>query len=166
MIRSARFGFFSTLAASALLLTGCSSTPTDGAPVVIAHTTPDPTTSAARTDTVPTIQVTPRTSVAAPTASPAGDAPAVVEPSVLEAEPSSTLTGEDLLFLSYITEFTLMEKSEIDQIRMGLSMCNSLYRGESKPDVTAEYLSDGRYTTAEVTNVLGAATVAYCPDFG
>ncbi|MFM1726306.1 DUF732 domain-containing protein [Rhodococcus sp. PAM 2766] len=80
-------------------------------------------------------------------------------------EPATELSAEDLLFLSYITEFTLMEKSESDQIRLGLSMCNALYRGQSKPDVTTDYQGDGRYTAAEVTNVLGAATVSYCPEF-
>ncbi|MGF7120410.1 DUF732 domain-containing protein [Rhodococcus sp. TAF43] len=165
MIRSARFGFFSALSATALILTGCSGTPTDGEPVVIAHPTPDATTSAAPTEAVPATHATPRTSVAGPSSLPVGDSPAVVAPPERETEPNSTLTSEDILFLSYITEFTLMEKSESDQIRMGLSMCNSLYRGQSKPDLTTEYLGDGRYTTAEVTNVLGAATVAYCPDF-
>ncbi|WFR71170.1 DUF732 domain-containing protein [Prescottella defluvii] len=161
MTRSTRLGLLLALSASVVALTGCSSTPTDSEPVVIARTTPDPTTShrvAATPRHVPTTPAPARAMVTETSTPPAPGA-------TPDAAPMDALGPEDLLFLSYITEFTLMEKPESDQIRLGLSMCNSLYRGQSKPDLTAEYLGDGRYTKAEVANVLNAATVAYCPAF-
>lgn len=161
MTRSTRLGLLLALSASVVALTGCSSTPTDSEPVVISRTTPDPTTThraSAAPRHVPTTSTSSDTTIAETPTSPAP----VVTP---DTEQSDALSTDDLLFLSYITEFTLMEKPESDQIRLGLSMCNSLYRGQSKPDLTAEYLGDGRYTKAEVANVLSAATVAYCPEF-
>lgn len=161
MIRSTRLGLLAALSTALLAATGCSSTPTDSEPVVIARTTPDPTTR--------------RPAPAAPSAVPA--APAASATDVPEtpdaAAPADTpiadrrdeLGTEDLLFLANITEFTLMEKPESDQIRLGLSMCNALYRGQDKSDLTAEYREAGTYTPAEITNVLGAATIAYCPEF-
>ncbi len=160
MIRSARLGLFSALSTYALILTGCSGTPTDGEPVVISRAVPAPAAVTTPVDALPRIQTTPAVTPAteqgttARVPAPEADSARVLEP-----------TTEDLLFLSYITEFTLMEKSESDQIRLGLSMCNSLYRGRSKADVTTDYVGDGRYTTTEITNVLGAATVSYCPEF-
>lgn len=161
MTRSTRLGLLLALPAALLALTGCSSTPTDSEPVVISRTTPDPTTTHRAAQTphhVPTTAAPADTTVAETSTSPA---PVVTS----DAEASDVLSTEDMLFLSYITEFTLMEKPESDQIRLGLSMCNSLYRGQSKHDLTGEYLGDGRYTRAEVANVLSAATVAYCPEF-
>ncbi|WP_430332639.1 DUF732 domain-containing protein [Rhodococcus sp. ACT016] len=163
MIRSTRLGLLVAVSASLLALTGCSSTPTDSEPVVIARTTPDPTTPH-RASEVPRRVTT--AAAPAPAEGVIAETPSATAPDVSRfTEPSDTLNSEDLLFLSYITEFTLMEKPESDQIRLGLAMCNSLYRGQSKPDLTAEYLGDGRYTRAEVANVLSAATVAYCPEF-
>ncbi|WP_241566033.1 DUF732 domain-containing protein [Prescottella agglutinans] len=164
MTRSTRLGLLLALPAALMALTGCSSTPTDSEPVVISRTTPDPTTPHRTSETPRHVPTTP-----APAAEPVAETSTPSTPpapaATPGAAPSDGLGPEDLLFLSYITEFTLMEKPESDQIRLGLSMCNSLYRGQSKPDLAAEYLGDGRYTRAEVANVLSAATVAYCPEF-
>ncbi|MBM4488617.1 DUF732 domain-containing protein [Prescottella equi] len=164
MIRSARLGLFSALSTSALILTGCSGTPTDGEPVVISRAAPAPAAVTTPVDALPRIQTTPAVTPATEQGTTAR-VPAPEADSARVLEPTTELSTEDLLFLSYITEFTLMEKSESDQIRLGLSMCNSLYRGRSKAGVTTDYVGDGRYTTAEITNVLGAATVSYCPEF-
>lgn len=162
MIRSTRLGLLTVLSFPFLALTGCSSTPTDSEPVVIARTTPDPTTQH-RPSAVPR----PAPLAAAPTTDPdVAETPIPLAPGdtpVPETRPA--LNSEDLLFLSYITEFTLMERPESDQIRFGLALCNSLYRGQSKPELTDEYVAQGHYTKAEVANVMTAATVAYCPDF-
>ncbi|PTR27402.1 uncharacterized protein DUF732 [Rhodococcus sp. OK519] len=165
MIRSARLGFFSALSTSVLILTGCSSTPTDGEPVVISRAAPQPVAATAPHTTPPAVvDVTDDSPTARARASTTTSAE-VASTQVNSLEPSTELSSQDLLFLSYITEFTLMEKSESEQIRLGLSMCNALYRGQSKSDVTADYRHDDRYTAPEVTNVLGAATVSYCPEF-
>jgi len=158
-MRSTRLGLLLALSASLLALTGCSSTPTDSEPVVIARTTPDPTTPH-RASTAHRA-----TTTSAPAETVIAETPSAPTSVTHDSEPRDSLNSDDLLFLSYITEFTLMEKPVSDQIRLGLAMCNSLYRGQSKPDLTAEYLGDGRYTRAEVANVLSAATVAYCPEF-
>lgn len=165
MIRSARLGLFSALSTSALILTGCSGTPTDGEPVVISRAAPAPAAATTPVDAPPRIQTTPAAVTPATEQGTTARVPAPEADSARVLEPTTELSTEDLLFLSYITEFTLMEKSESDQIRLGLSMCNSLYRGRSKADVTTDYLGDGRYTPTEITNVLGAATVSYCPEF-
>ncbi|MCA1008292.1 DUF732 domain-containing protein [Rhodococcus hoagii] len=166
MIRSARLGLFSALSTSALILTGCSGTPTDGEPVVISRAAPEPAAVTTPVSALPRVLPTQVvTSATEPGTTARVPAPGTDSAQTRTLEPTSELGTEDLLFLSYITEFTLMEKSESDQIRLGLSMCNALYRGQSRPDVTAEYLADGQYTGAEVANVLGAATVSYCPEF-
>lgn len=131
MIRSARLGLFSALSTSALILTGCSGTPTDGEPVVISRAAPTPAAVTTPVDALPHIQTTPAVTPATEQGTTAR-VPAPEADSARVLEPTTELSTEDLLFLSNITEFTLMEKSESDQIRLGLSMCNSLYRGRSK----------------------------------
>ncbi|WP_420881673.1 DUF732 domain-containing protein [Rhodococcus sp. (in: high G+C Gram-positive bacteria)] len=165
MIRSARLGLFSALSTSVLFLAGCSSTPTDGEPVVISRAAPQPAAATTPVSAPPRVLPTSSETSSAPGTTSWAPVPGADSAPPHTLEPATELSAEDLLFLSYITEFTLMEKSESDQIRLGLSMCNALYRGQSKPDVTADYQGDGRYTAAEVTNVLGAATVSYCPEF-
>lgn len=161
MIRSARLGLLTALSFPLLALVGCSSTPTDSEPVVIARTTPSPATPHRTTTDAP------RPAPLAATTDPdVAETPIPLAPGdVPTADARPVLNSEDLLFLSYITEFTLMERPESDQIRFGLALCNSLYRGQSKPELMAAYVGDDGYTRAEVANVMTAATVAYCPDF-
>ncbi len=168
--RSTRFGLTAVLSLTLLAVAGCSSTPTDGEPVVIARSTLEPST------TVPAAPRPARAAdAAASTQSGSVPDPAAVEAAAEPARPggglgaddrdADDLNTEDLLFLSNITEFTLLEKPESDQIRVGLSMCNALYRGQGAPELVTEYLDEGSYTAAEIDNVLGAATSAYCPEF-
>lgn len=161
-MRSTRLGLFTALSPLLLAVAGCSSTPTDSEPVVITRATPDPTTLHTTVDTPPPAPSTP---AATGTTVPEAPSPvaAIADPVPVAAV---TSTSEDLLFLSYITEFTLMERPESDQIRLGLAICNSLHRGQNKDDLTATYVGGGRYSPAEVANAMTAATVAYCPDFG
>lgn len=160
-MRSTRLGLFTALSPLLLAVTGCSSTPTDSEPVVIARAEPDPTTILPTTaDTPPAPPSTPAT-----TGTPVSESPTPV-PMIADPVPVAAVapTSEDLLFLSYITEFTLMERPESDQIRLGLAICNSLHRGQGKDDLTAAYVDGGRYSPAEVANAMTAAIVAYCPD--
>ncbi|WP_241665764.1 DUF732 domain-containing protein [Prescottella subtropica] len=157
MTRSIRFGLAAALSLTLPVLAGCSSTPTDGEPVVIARSTHEPPTTTHRAPVTPA----PVRPSAVASSAPA----AVPEPAAAVPEVSDDLGTEDLLFLSYITEFTLLAKPESDQIRLGLSMCNALYRGQSAPEVVTEYRGEGVFSPAEIDNALGAATSAYCPEF-
>ncbi|QBJ94681.1 DUF732 domain-containing protein [Rhodococcus sp. ABRD24] len=162
MIRSARVGILAALSVSALLLTGCSSTPTASDPVVTADAGRDLTTPNADTPAPTASTTTPPTAV--PIRSAAPSVPVTRQefvPVTIDA-----LSREDIVFLSYITEFTLMEKSESDQIRLGRSICRSLERGISETELTAAALADTSYTRAEVANILNAATASYCPELG
>lgn len=162
MIRSARLGLLTALSIPFLALTACSGTPTDSEPVVIARPTPDQTAQHRTTTTTPR-----PVPAAATTTDPAvAETPIPLAPGDTTApESRPVLSSEDLLFLSYITEFTPLERPESDQIRLGLAMCNALYRGQTKGDLMSEYADGGHYSRAETTNVMIAATVAYCPEF-
>ncbi|WP_164873356.1 DUF732 domain-containing protein [Rhodococcus xishaensis] len=173
MIRTTRLGLLAALCTALLVMTGCSSTPDatpdDADAVVLAQTSPNPTT----TDQV---EEAPHPDPSAPPAPeadtnvvPVAEPPLPQEPTGSQndrdAASNPVLGGEDLLFLSYITDFNLIQRPEADQIRLGRSICDGLNRGQSKPDLTAELVTDGGYSGGEVANVLMAATVAYCPQF-
>ncbi|WP_164874101.1 DUF732 domain-containing protein [Rhodococcus spongiicola] len=165
MIRTARLGL-AALSTALLVLTGCSSSPEDADPVELAQTSPNPTTTHQ-------VQEAPDPAPAAPDADPADDSvaepPVPQEPATSQdgqvSVPNPVLGGEDLMFLSYITDFNLIQRPEADQIRLGRSICDGLTGGQSKPDITAELVTGGGYSEGEVANVLMAATVAYCPQF-